>query len=183
MKNAKKTKGKIVTAYQLGKGTEMEKKLLEEGAIVHHEDGTYELFSLEAVHGKGESAQPGDYFKVSEADGKYYPYPNAKEWFEENHTHISGDRYEQAVKPVPFWQASDPMCEEIAWLIEHNRMTIDESDPDHYFQAFLWGADLSARKDAAVIFYRIERDENGVIRDIDFNFISNEEFLRSYVIC
>lgn len=183
MRTAIKNKKKIVTAYQLGTGTNMEKNLINEGSIRICEDGSYELFSKEAVNGCGEIAKPGDYFKVSEADGKFYPYPNDKAWFEENHTHLQGNEYEQKNKPLYIWQTSDPISEEIRYLLDNGKMTIDENDYEHYFNAFLWGADLSAAKDATVLFYDIDRDEQGNIVDISFNFVTKKDFEESYSYC
>ena len=80
---ANKTNGgrKIVKAYCLGENSEMERQLIQEGAIRKHADGHYELFSLEAKDGQGQTAQPGDYFKVDTLDGKHYPYPNDRKFF------------------------------------------------------------------------------------------------------
>ena len=47
--------------------------------------------------------------------GKFYPYPNDKAWFEENHTHLQGNEYEQKNKPLYIWQTSDPISEEIRY--------------------------------------------------------------------
>ena len=80
----------------------MEATLIREGAIKKRQDGTYELFSQEAVNGTGEIAKAGDYFKVDIVDGRHYPYPNSKQFFEENHIHIAGDEYEQKEKPLLF---------------------------------------------------------------------------------
>ena len=62
-------------------------------------------------------------------------------------------------------------------------MTIDENDYEHYFNAFLWGADLSAAKDATVLFIDIDRDEQGNIVDISFNFVTKKDFEESYSYC
>jgi hypothetical protein len=97
-----------------------------------------------------------------------------------NHTHLQGDEYEQENKPLFIWQASDPLNEEIRYLLNTGKMTIKEDDYDHYFNAFLWGADLSAAKDATVIFYNIDRDEKGIITDIGFNFIAKAQFESDY---
>lgn len=78
----------------------MEAMLIEEGAIKKNPDGTYELFSQEAVSATGEIANAGDYFKVDSVEGHHYPYPNSKDFFEENHIHVSGDVYEQKGKPL-----------------------------------------------------------------------------------
>lgn len=183
MRYAIKSKKKIVKAYQLGIGSDMEKQLIQEGAIKLREDGGYELFSQEAVNGTGEVALPGDYFKVDDIEGKRYPYPNKKDWFEERHTHLQGDEYEQINKPLAFWQAGDPECEEIRYLLDTGKLTIREDDPQHYFNAFLWGADLSGAKDAAVLFYSVDRNDEGMIEDISFNFITKAQFESDYEIC
>lgn len=116
-------------------------------------------------------------------DGKYYPYPNAREWFEKHHRHIQGDLYEQIGEPQLFWQVGDPMCEEINFLLESGKLTLKLEDEEHYWNAFLWGAPLSAAKDATVVFYSVHRDENGVIIDISFNFVAANEFKNSYQLC
>jgi len=183
MRTAVKNKKKIVKAYQLGTQSDMEKQLIEEGAILVRADGHYELFSQEAVNGSGEIAAAGDYFKVDEVDGKHYPYPNGKEWFESNHVHLQGDEYEQQNKPQFIWEVSDPMCEEMEYLLNQKKLTIKEDDESHYFNAFLWGADLSAAKDATVLFYSIDRDADGNITDISFNFVAKAEFESSYSYC
>jgi len=91
----KKT-GKIVEAFELGLSSAMELKLIEECKIVRKGD-TYELFSQESQSGSGEIASAGDFFKVDKAG---YPYPNAREWFLENHRHVEGDKWEQLPKKL-----------------------------------------------------------------------------------
>lgn len=183
MRYAVKSKKKIVKAYCLGAGSDMEATLIREGAIKKRQDGTYELFSQEAVNGTGEIAKAGDYFKVDIVDGRHYPYPNSKQFFEENHIHIAGDEYEQKEKPLAFWKAEDPMCEEIQYLIRNGRLTLKQEDPERYFNAFLWGADLSAAKDATVVFYNIDKNEEGEITDISFNFVAAKDSNENYRIC
>ena len=182
MRYAVKSKKKIVKAYPLGQGHPMEAALIEEGAIRLLPDGSYELFSQEAVNGQGQIAQAGDYFKVDTVDGRHYPYPNRREYFMSNHTHLSGDEYEQANKPLLIWQTSEPVSEEVRWLVETGRMTLKPEDPAHYFNAFLWGAQLSAAEDATLVFYSVSRDEGGSITDISFNFVARAEFEASYTI-
>lgn len=182
MRYAVKSKKKIVKAYRLGAGSQMEAQLIREGAIRRREDGSYELFSQEAVNGRGEAACTGDYFKVDTVDGRHYPYPNSREYFEENHIALGGDEYEQKSRPLAFWQASDPMCEEIRYLVDQGKLILKPEDPEHYFNAFLWGAWLSAARDAAVIFYSVDRDGTGGIADISFNFVAAKEFEESYEI-
>lgn len=182
MKKAIKNKGKVVKAYPLGANHPMEAALIAEGAIKHHDNGSYELFSQEAVNGIGQTAWPGDYFKVDTVDGKHYPYPNDKEWFNENHTHLSGDEYEQKNKPLQIWQVGDEMTEEVRWLVDNGKLTLKPEDPAHYFNAFLWGADLSAASDATLLFYGVTRDANGTITGIDFNFVAKHEFDANYTV-
>lgn len=182
MKCAVKSKKKIVKAYPLGAGHPMEAALIEEGAIRRLPDGRYELFSQEAINGHGQIAQTGDYFKVDTIDGRHFPYPNDREFFLNNHTHLSGDEYEQVNKPLQIWQTGDELAEEIRWLVDTGRLTLKPQDPEHYFNAFLWGADLSAAADATLVFYSVDRDESGAITDISFNFVAKSEFEASYSI-
>lgn len=182
MRYAVKNKRKIVNAYPLGAGHPMEAVLIAEGAIKLREDGQYELFSQEAVNGSGQLANPGDFFKVDTVDGKHFPYPNGRDWFEENHVHLSGDEYEQKNKPLQIWQVGDGMIEEIHWLVDNGKLTLKPEDPAHYFNAFLWGADLSAADDATLLFYGVDRDGTGAILDINFNFVAKPEFDSCYTI-
>ena len=48
------------------------------------------------------------------------------------------------------------------------------------YRARLWGAELSAPRDAVLVFYRVERDEGGAIVDMRYNFVAREEFDKSY---
>ena len=173
---------KIVKAYCLGENTEMERKLLQEGAMRKHGDGHYELFSQEARDGKGQTAQPGDYFKVDVIEGKHYPYPNDREFFLKNHRHLAGDEYEQLGRPRGIWQVGDEMCEEIQYLLDNGKLTIHPEMPERYFQA-VQDTSLSAAKDATIVFYGIEKDADGKILDINFNFVARPEFERDYCYC
>lgn len=181
MRHAEKKK-KPVRAWQLGAGTAMEKELIREGAIRRLADGSYALFSQEAVNGAGEVAQTGDYFKVDIVNGKRYPYPNSREFFEANHCHLEGDSYEQRGRTVAVWQAGDAPCEEIGFLLSSGQLTLCPEDDTHYFNAVLLGAPLSAAKDATVILNRVERDEQGRITGIAFSFVARAEFDRDFVL-
>ena len=182
MKKAIKNKRKIVKAYPLGANHPMEAALIREGAIRLHDDGSYELFSQEAVNGKGQIAYPGDYFKFDTIDGRHFPYPNKREFFLENHIPIGGDEYEQKNKPLQIWQSADEMPDAVRWLVDQGRLTLKPEDPAHFFNAFLWGADLSAASDATLVFYSVDRDENGAITGADFNFVAKPEFDEGYTI-
>lgn len=183
MKYAVKNKRKLVKAYCLGRGSEMEQLLLRLGRIRLLPDGDYELMSQESKNGAGQRASAGDYFKVDEVDGVYYPYPNSREYFLNNHTHLEGDTYEQKALPLAVWQWGDEPCDAIGYLLEQGKLTLNHADEERFFNAFLWGADLSAAQDATVVFYDIFRDVSGAITDVSFNFVVKEEFERSYTIC
>ena len=166
MRSVIKKAGKIVQGYKLGEKNAVIDALIAEGKIKQKKDGSYELFSQEAVNGIGEVAYPGDYVKI---DSKGYPYPNSREFFEKNHRHIAGNDYEQMPKPLEAWTAEDAM--------------LNEEVSEKYFEAPLWGSILSAAKDAVLIFYRIDRDADGKITDADFNFVARDEFERTYNEC
>ena len=183
MKYAVKNKGKIVKAYELGAGTEMEKRLIAEGVIRLEEDGTYRLFSKEAVNGVGQMAKTGYFFKVDIEDERFFAYPNGRRWFLENHRHLGGDEYEQVGKPLPIWTKDDPPCEEICFLIGSKRLSLDKENKEKYYNAELWGTMLSAPDDAVIIFYDVVRDGNGKIQEICFNFVDKEIFERDYTVC
>ena len=183
MKYAVKNKRKIVKAYCLGKKSEMEQLLISLGRIRLLLDGAYELMSQEAKNGVGQRAEAGDYFKVAEVDGVYYPYPNSRAYFLSNHIPVEGDTYEQKAVPLAIWQWGDQPCDAVVYLLEHGKLTLNYKDKERFFNAFLWGADLSASQDATVVFYDIFRDASGVITDVSFNFVVKEEFERNYTIC
>lgn len=179
MKMAKKREDRLICAWQLGAGTEMEAKLLREGRIVLRKDGKYELFSHEAVNGSGEIAEPGDFFKV---DSTGAPYPNRAQFFLSNHRHVQEHQYIQRSQPVEVWMEGDPMTDALAFLLESGRLTLHPEDPSHYFRAFLWGAQLSAAMDAVLVFYQVHRDERGRVFEAEFNFVAAPEFRRDYVL-
>ena len=183
MRYAKKTKGNEIHAYELGAGSDMEKKLLEEGMIRLEEDGAYRLFSQEAVNDIGERAEKGDFFKVDIKDGKSYPYPNQRDWFLKNHVHLEGDTYEQIPFPVPFWRKDDPPFDAVEYLLDNNLLWLNEDDDTYYFNAVLWGTLLSAPRDAVLVFHKLERNEDGTIRSVRFNFVDRRIFEQNYTIC
>lgn len=183
MKYAVKNKRKIANAYCLGEGSGMEQLLIQLGRIRLLPDGDYELMSQEAKNGIGQRAGAGDYFKVDYVDGVYYPYPNSRAYFLNNHIHLEGDAYEQKAVPLAIWQWRDGPCDAIEYLLEHGKLTLNHEDEERFFNAFLWGANLSAAQDATVVFYDISRDASGVITEVSFNFVVKEEFDRNYTIC
>lgn len=167
----------IVQAYRLGDESNVVDGLTAEGEIRLRGDGSFEVYSQEAKGTSGEIAHAGDYIKL---DSSGMPYPNSAEFFEENHRHITGAFYEQRSNEVSVWMHGEPVGEEIQYLMENKGLTLHEDDPDRYFQAPLWGTGLSAAKDAVIVFYRIDRDEGGRIRDAEFNFVAGDEFAKTY---
>lgn len=186
MKYAIKNQGKMIHAYRLGDNTAMEAQLLAEGVLRKEADGTYQLFSREAVYGTGERAQAGDYFKVETTpEGRHYAYPNAKAFFEAKHRLVDAAQclYEQLPQPLLVWQAQDPMCPEIAKLLRSEQLQLDPADPAHYFKAQLWGTVLSTPEDGTVIFYQVRHGADGTVEAVDFNLVAGEIFARDYTLC
>lgn len=169
--------GKIVTAYQLGTQHPVIDKLIQEKRIIPLSDGQFEVMSQEAVHGKGEIAQAGDFVKV---DAAGYPYPNSRKFFENNHRHLRGDEYEQIPHPLAAWTADEELCEEVLFLIKNKGLALNENEPSQFFTAPLWGTIESAARDAVLIFYSIQRDETGRITKADFNFVARNIFNQDY---
>lgn len=176
-----KNKGKIVKAYKLGSDNVVLNELIACGRILDLGGGSYEVFSRETKNGAagGELAKNGDWIKV---DGEGYPYPNNKEFFEANHRHIEGNTFEQIPKPLLAWDDKFEMCQEIMFLIENKGLKIDESSFEKHYTAELWGTQEVAAGDAVIVFYSIEYDKNGLVKDADFNFVAREEFDRIYSI-
>lgn len=176
MKRARK-KTVVIKAYRLGEKNSTVDKLIEKGKIRLTEGGNYEVFSQETGGTSGEIAYAGDYIKI---DSSGSPYPNSREFFEENHVAVGYGAYRQKAKEVSVWMDGDPINEEVRYLIEHKGLTLNEDMPDRYFQAPLWGTRLSASRDAVIVFYQIQWDENGEIADAEFNFVARDEFDKTY---
>ena len=175
-----KNSGKSVFAYRLGDDHPVLRKLIREEKIVPLNDGTFEVFSQEAVNGgsgHGQLAKVGDYVKLDSAG---HPYPNDAAFFASNHRYIAGDEYEQIPKPLDAWTAEEPICREVEFLIREKGLILNEDDPGHYFSAVLWGTRETAAQDAVLIFYRIDRAEDGTVLDANFNFVARKEFEKSY---
>ena len=176
----KKT-GVIRKAYELGTTNSFLTQLLLERKIVPISGGKqYEIFSREAVSGDskhGQIAEKGDWVKL---DSSGYPYPNKKEEFEKNHRYIAEDTYEEIPKELNAWNAKEPMCEEIAFLMREKGLVLDAEHPERYYTAPLWGTIESADKDAVLLFYDICYGEDGMIKDAVFNFVEKTEFEKIY---
>ena len=176
----RKKKGKIIQAFLLGEEGAAVKKLMEKGSIKKCETG-YEVFSRETLENEiqqGEKAGREDYIKIDEGG---YPYPNKAEYFHENHKFIRKNCYEQIAKEILAWQSDMSEEEqEIRFLKEKKGLEINHDNLEKYYTAPLWGSILTAPENAVIIFYRIDKDEQGAIQDIDFNFCVREEFDENY---
>lgn len=180
MLRIKKKNGKIVQAYKLGTENERLEQLITEGKIIDFGNGSFEVFSQEAVKsesGHGQVAYAGDWIRL---DGADYPYPSKNEWFQENMRHINGDDYEQIPKELVGWTADMDMCPEVDFLIREKGLELVENNYDKYFSASLWGNPEVADRNAVLVFYNINYDNDGNVMDAEFNFVERTEFDRTY---
>ena len=171
------TAAKEVAAYRLGEEQEVLKCLMDEGKLVEKAPGVFEVFSREAVNGTGEIAYAGDYIKV---DVSGNPYCNTAEFFEKNHIKTGENQYRQIPAVCDAWTAQEEMCEEIRYLIREKGLALDEASEEKYYTAPLFGTMESAGRDAVLVFYRIDRGEQGEIQDADFNFVARDIFDAAY---
>lgn len=163
-----------VRAWCLGAGTEMESLMITQGRIIREGIDHYRVCSQESPD-EGQLVPAGDYFKV---DSTGAPYPNSRECFLQNHTHIEGDWYWQTAPVLKAWCREEEMCPEVDYLIQCGRLRIDENNPERYFSAFLWGAELHAAADGVIIFDHRETPED--LASIGLRFITREEFGLTY---
>ena len=172
-----KKEGKQVEAYEVGRDLAAIRKLVDAGKVKDCGDGTWEVFSKEAVHGKGEVCREGDFIKL-DSDGD--PYPNSREFFLQNHRHLEGQLYEQKPVPLTAWEVGEPDDGLLRFLMEKKGLVINEESQEKYFTAPLWGSLLSASKDAVLVLYKVTKDEEGQLLDVDFNFVTRKVFEESY---
>lgn len=172
-----RNKAAVWYAFRVEENDPIKNELIRKGWIKENEDGRLEVFSREASEGSGELASPGDYIKI---DSSGRPYPNKREYFETKHRHIGGNYYKKLPVEYEAWAAGDEIGPEMQFLIEKKGLILDADCQEKYFRAPIWGSVLCAAKDAVLVFYKIERDEDGKIRDIDFNFVARDEFDKTY---
>lgn len=172
-----KSKQATVKAWQLGQNSPMEQKMIREGKIRSLSSGCYEIFSQEALGKTGQLAKAGDYFKVDNAG---FPYPNEKAYFEANHIHLGDEDYRQIPMPLNAWLLGDPTNEVILFMQQYKGLQIFPDQPQACFRAPLWGSILTAPADAVLVVFRIDRDDEGNIVDVDFNFVARPEFDLTY---
>ncbi len=178
-----KNRGNILHAYRLGSDSPVLARLAAEGKIVQRKDGRYEIFSQEVQRSgaeHGELASAGDYVKL---DSTGAPYPNDAAFFEANHRHLSGDMYEQLPKVLLAWDAKEPMCEEIRFLIREKGLVLDPACPERYYTVPLWGTTEAGDTRAVLVFYSVSYREDGTVADASFNLVERTEFERTYSRC
>lgn len=166
----------IIKAYELGAGSPIEAELRHAGKI-EFRNGNYLLHSAEGL----EKAHIGDFFKLTHLEGEVYPYPNDRDYFFKNHKHIEEDEYEQLTKPLQVWFLGDPIDDVINFLLQTDKFSIDPKDPLHCFRAYLWGGWLCAEDNAAIVFYDVQRDEDGNVKNIDYGLVHRKIFNEDYV--
>lgn len=180
MLKIKKKHGKIVKAYRLGDRHPILEGLMNQKKIVAAEDGSFEVFSQEAVQsgsGHGQKAENGDWIRL---DSKGFPYPCKHDWFQENMLPAGGDDYEQIPKALSAWTADQEMCPEVEFLIREKGLKLNEGDFNKFFSAILWGNPEAADRNAVLVFYSISYADDGRVTDADFNFVTREEFDLNY---
>ena len=180
MRYAQKRADVPMRACRLGEGAPLEAELLRTGQLRRLDSGDYEVFSQEAVNGRGEIVRPGDYVKL---DAAGVAYPNDHAFFEACHIPVGGDLFVQRVPPRVAWLADDPLIPEVRFLLDTGRLTLRADTPERYFRADLWGAPLSAARDAVLMLYAVARDDAGAIVDVTFNFVARDAFERTYDWC
>lgn len=170
-------KGTIQMACRLGEESPLLNQLLQEKKVARLSSGEYQVFSIETDGIHGQIAHEGDFVKV---DTEGNAYPNAAESFLQKHVRTGENTYMQKPQRLSAWDTDEPMCDEIAFLIEKKGLLIDTGSQERYFSAPLWGTMLYAAHDAVIIFYSITRDGNGLITDADFNFVERSIFEQTY---
>ncbi len=161
----------------LGENSPLEQELIRMKKLRRNGDGTYEVFSRESGNDKGQTARAGDFVKL---DGKGCPYPNRREDFLSRHQRHGG-RWIQLPQILSAWEKGRPVCRELDFLLNTDRLRLDPENSEQYFSAELWGTTLTAPEDAVLVFYNVEETE-GVITGVEFNFVARDEFCRSYEI-
>lgn len=180
MLRVKKKHRKIVQAYKLGTEHERLDQLIAEEKIIDLRNGSFEVFSQEAVKsesGHGQVAYAGDWIRL---DGAGNPYPSKDEWFQDNMRQISDDDYEQIPKELMGWTADMEKSPEIEFLIREKGLKLDENSFNKYYSAILWGNLEAADRNAVLVFYSVSYNDDGVVTDAEYNFVERKEFDRTY---
>lgn len=171
-------KSSPITAFCLGEDSPLERSLIESGRLRRGSGDQWEVFTQECAGGSGQFVYNGDYIKF---DAQGFPYPNRRDFFLSKHQSLGGNQFMQISEPLQAWQFGEPISEEMRYLLDHDLLHLHRDDPEHYFQCHQWNTDLSASIDAVVVFYQVDRDDNG-ISAIHFNFVKRSIFDISYQI-
>ena len=166
-----------IQAWELGSGSVMEQEMIRCRKIVPRPGGIYEIFSREATGKTGQIASAGDFFKV---DNYGFPHPWRKAAFLQQHQFLEGDWYQEAARRVKIWRLSDPVCEEIRFLLNRGILRIDPDNPDRCFTALIWGTEETAVSDAVVVIFDTDRGAEGCITGVNFNFVEIGYFNKHY---
>ena len=151
----------------------LEQKLIDAHLLLPLPQDLWEVRTREAEE-QGEIAKTGDYIKL---DSIGMPYPVKKEWFETNHTQLESGLYLQKQKSKKAWCMTEPMCEELRFLVNQEQLRWDRKTG---FGAKLWGTWQTASSDAVIIFDEVHTDDDGQIQQVEFHFIAAEEFITTY---
>ena len=166
-----------IQAWELGAGSVMEQEMIRCRKIVPRPGGIYEIFSREVTGKTGQIASAGDFFKV---DNYGFPHPWRKAAFLQQHQFLEGDWYQEAARRVKIWRLSDPVCEEIRFLLNRGILRIDPDNPDRCFTALIWGTEETAASDAVVVIFDTDRGAEGCIIGVNFNFVEIGYFNKHY---
>ena len=166
-----------IQAWELGSGSVMEQEMIRRGKIAARPGGIYEVFSREAAGKTGQIAAAGDFFKV---DDYGFPHPWRRAAFFQQHRSLEGDWYQEAARQVKIWRLADPVCEEICFLLDRGILRLDPDDPEHCFTAFIWGTEETAASDAVVVIFDTDRDAEGRVAGVNFNFVEIAYFNKHY---
>ena len=166
-----------IQAWELGAGSAMEQEMIRRGKIVVRPGGIYEIFSREATRKTGQIAAAGDFFKV---DDYGFPHPWRRTAFLQQHQPLGKDWYQEAARRVKIWRLADPVCEEIRFLLDRGILRIDPDDPKRCLSALIWGTEETAASDAVVVIFDTDRDAEGRVTGVHFNFVEIGYFNKHY---
>lgn len=175
MKYAIQNQGPLIRAYKLGSASGMEELLTANGLITRTEE--------EYTFADGSTAVSGDYFTMESTDEGPQAIPVDGSWFEHFHKALGGDLYQRIVSPCRIFEFGDPEFEEITFLLDTDQIFLDEEDDARYFNSDLYGMCISAAKDAVIVIHDTWRDAQDRIVEVQFGFISREEFEQNYTYC
>ena len=171
----KKMEGILVHAFCLGKDDELLQSYFDEGRIIKNDN---EKYVINMNEGKGsEICESGSYIIIDKEDNLY---PTDPLYFKTTHKRKRDHEYIQISKQFWAWMHGEPDSEEIDFLKNYKKLVVNKNSISEYYSAPLWGTVKTADRDSILIFYNVQRDDEGVITDIDYNFVSRDEFYNVY---